>query len=228
MSPMSPFRRSNSPFYYVRHDVPGIGNITLSTKTKSVGLARQYDQLLRNLRDLERRDLLLALKAGHVTLAELREHRLPHQLDALTARISSPRLDPLVDEWLKMGARDTGLRDRSMQRYATSWKRIRALLPSGARIGNVNTAFIAEYKRRRQSEAETAGKPLSPATLNRDLAAIGAFFRWCAQDKGLKLDRPALKYQRASSGSRASSSRRSARSARPTGNRSSSSSSRPE
>lgn len=200
MSPMSPFRRSGSPFYYVRHDVPGVGNITLSTKTKHAGLARQYDQLVRNLRDLNRRDVLLALKDGEVTLVELLEHRLPHQLDALAARISSPPLGPLVDEWLKMGARDTGLRDRSMQRYATSWTRILAPLPAAARIGDVNSAFVAEYRRRRQADAEAAGKALSPATLNRDLAAIGAFLRWCAQNKGLKVERPTLKYQRESKG----------------------------
>jgi integrase len=197
---MSPFRRSGSPSWYVRHDVPGVGNITLSTKTKSKALAQQYDKLVRDLRALNRIDVLHALKLGEVTLSELHQNRLPDQLDALMGRLISPELHPLVDEFLKLGGQDTGLRDRSMRRYATSWKRVRALLPPRARLGDVNTGFVAEFKRRRHADADAAGKPLSAATLNRDLAAIGAFLRWCVQEKGIKVDRPALKYQRESKG----------------------------
>jgi integrase len=109
-------------------------------------------------------------------------------------------LEPLVEEWLAVGATDTGIRDRSMGRYATSWKKFRELLPRGARLGDLSQGFVSEFKRHRQAQASALGKPLSPATLNRDLAALGAFLTRCVEEKGLRVERPNLKYQRESRG----------------------------
>lgn len=197
---MSPFKRKGSPVWYIRHEVVGVGNITRSTKTKNKAVAQQYDRLVRDLRAQNRLDVLRLLKEGQLTLADLHQNQLPAQLATLIGQLTSPEVHPLIDEFLKMAGRDTGLRDRSVQRYATSWKRIRALLPAGARLSHLSIGFVAEFKRRRYADAATAGKELSPATLNRDLAAIGAFLRWCVEGKGIAVDRPALKYQRESKG----------------------------
>jgi integrase len=147
-----------------------------------------------------RLDALRALKNKRLTLPELYADRLPVHLDALLARIESPVLRPLVAEWLQHGAQDAGLRIRSMQRYASSWTRYWELLPEGARVGDLTDGFVSDFKRHRQKHAAAIGQSLSPATLNRDLAALGAFLSWCAKEKGLKVRRPTMKYLRESKG----------------------------
>ncbi len=196
----TPSKRSGSPFFYIRRQIRGIGLLKLSTGTRSPSVARRLDQLVLDLKDLGRLDALHALKDGRVTIQELYANRLPEQLNAVLARGTSPVLLPLVDEFLKVGGQDTGIRDRSLQRYRVSWQRIRELLPQQAKIGDLTQGFIAEFKRHRRSQLTPTGKPVSPATLNRDLAAIGAFLSWCEREKGIRVDRPELRYQRESKG----------------------------
>lgn len=200
MSPVSPTRRKGSPYWYIRREVRGVGPIRLSTGTRSAALARQYDQMVLDLKELGRLDALRALKAGQVTLRDLYANRLPDQLATLLARSTSPPLRPLVDEFLSTGARDLGIRDRSIDRYRSSWRRFWELLPETARLGDLTSGFVSEFKRLRRAQAEALGKTLAPATLNRDLAALGAVLSWCVEEKGLEVQRPSLRYQRESKG----------------------------
>lgn len=202
MSPswQSPFKRPGRRYWYLNRRIRGVGRLQLSTHTTSQALARQYDRLVLDLKELGRLDALRALKAGQVTLAELYAKPLPAQLDALLRRGVSPPLKPLVDEFRDCGAADTGLRDRSMQRYASSWRRFWEVLPADARIGDLTQGFLSAFKRHRLAQAQALGQPLAPATINRDLAALGAFLTWCAQEKGLTVERPNLSYQRESRG----------------------------
>lgn len=202
MSPgwQSPFRRPGRRYWYIQHVVRSVGRLQLSTGTKSEALARQYDRLVLDLKELGRLDALHALKARRITLAELYANRLPAQLDALLRRGTSPALKALVDDFLDTGAADTGLRDRSMKRYASSWRRFWEVLPAEARVGDLTQGFVSAFKRYRQAQAAALGKTLAPATLNRDLAALGAFLTWCAEEKGLVVERPKLRYQRESRG----------------------------
>ncbi len=126
--------------------------------------------------------------------------KLPTQLDALLARANSPTLGLLVEEWLSIGAEDRGLRDRSMERYASSWRRFWELLPHSALVSDLTARFVADFRRYRRAQANELGKPLSPATIHRDLAALGVFLSWCADDKNLKVGRPRLRYNRESRG----------------------------
>jgi integrase len=200
MSSMSPYRRTGSPYWYVRRHFRGVGDLRLSTHSTRQSLAVRYDRFLLDLRDMGCLDALRALKDGRATLPELYSAKLPAQLDALLARVDSPLLRPLVAEWLQHGADDAGLRPRSMQRYASSWQRLWELLPDMARVGDLTDGFVSEFKRHRNRQAAALGTSLSPATLNRDLAALGAFLSWCAEEKGLKVQRPAMKYLRESKG----------------------------
>ena len=200
MSPVSPFRRQGSPYWYVRREIREVGRLKLSTGTKSLALAREYDQLVLNLKELGRLDALKALKQGSVTLRQLYDNRLPTQLDTLLARSASPSVKPLVEEWLKVGGEDTGLRERSMERYASSWRRFWEILPEDARLGDITQGFVSEFKRHRQAQAKALGKSLAGGTINRDLAALGAFLTWCADEKGIRVVRPKLRYQRKSRG----------------------------
>lgn len=200
MSPMSPYRRENSPYWFVRRYIAGLGEFRLSTRTRNKALAVRYDELICGLKDGGRIDILLGLRDGKFTLAEVLASKFPGQLDALLARNTSPGLRPLVEEWLKMGADDTGLRDRSMRRYATSWRRFWEVLPQNARVADLTQGFVSEFKRHRIAASEATGRKISPATLNRDLAALGAFLTWCREEKSLAVERPRLKYMRESRG----------------------------
>src|SRR6266851_5545358 len=150
---------------YVQHVGRGVGRLQLSTGTTSEALARQYDRLVLDLKELGRLDALRALKAGSVTLAELYANRLPVQLDALLRRGMSPAMKSLVDEFLEAGAADTGLRDRSMQRYGSSWRRFWEVLPADARLGDLTQGFVSAFKRHRKAQADALGRPLAPATI---------------------------------------------------------------
>src|SRR5688572_4349037 len=67
---VSPFRRKESPYWYVRRDFRGVGNVTLSTHTTSIARARRYDDLLLELRDDGRLDVIRALKSRRITFAD--------------------------------------------------------------------------------------------------------------------------------------------------------------
>src|SRR5205807_1769048 len=69
-----------------------------------------------------------------------------------------------------------------------------------ARLEDLDQSFVSEFRRLRLAATRNDGKSISPATLNRDLAAIGAFLRWCAEEKGYAISRPKLKYQGESKG----------------------------
>ncbi len=200
MSSSSPARREGSPYWYIRREIRELGVLKLSTGTRSLALARQYDQLVLDLKELGRLDALQALKAGQVTIRELYANRLPARLEALLQRGTSPLLRPLVEEFLTVGGYDTGVRERSMQRYRTSWRGVLKLMPDDAKLGDLTSGFVSEFKRLRRLRAEGLGKSLSPATVNRDLAAIGALLSWCTREKGLTVERPSLRYQRESKG----------------------------
>lgn len=200
MSAASPCKRPGSPNWYVRRDVKGIGHVMLSTGTTNATRAKAYDALLLDLKGLGRLDVIRTLKAGRVTFAEVYANRAPAQLDALLARIEAPQVSALLEEWLTSGAQDRGIRERSMARYKSSWKHVSAILPKGATLAHLTNEFVTEFKRHRRVQAASLGAELSNATLNRDLAAIGAFLTWCAEEKGFAVTRPQLRYARESKG----------------------------
>ena len=84
-----------------------------------------------------------------------------------------------MEEFLTVGGYDTGVRERSMQRYRTSWRGVREFMPAEAKLGDLTSRFVSEFKLRRL-HADDLGKSRSPATINRDLAAIGALLSWCS------------------------------------------------
>ena len=126
----SPYRRKNSPYWWIRRTIGGIGELRLSTRTKSVALARRYDTLICDLRDLGQFEALRALRAGGISFPDLYANQTPQKLEALLTRSDMPFAFPLLDEWLTVGAEDRGIRDSSMRRYVTSWKRLREMLPT--------------------------------------------------------------------------------------------------
>jgi integrase len=196
------YKRSRSPFWMVRRTIPGLGEIRISTRTTNEKLAKRYDDLICELRELGRFDALAALKKGEISLHDLSTHREPKRLADLLAEKQSRVVTPLLKEWLEHGAADSDIRNSSMRRYNASWKHVWRLgiLRDDARLSDINQVFVHRFKELRRAEANKAKKPLSPATINRDLAAIGAFLSWCIEEKECAVVRPRLKYQQESRG----------------------------
>jgi len=63
---VSAFRRNGSPYWYVRGDIKGVGNVTLSTHTTSKPRAPRFDDLVLALRDDGRLDVIRALKQRRI------------------------------------------------------------------------------------------------------------------------------------------------------------------
>src|SRR5216117_67361 len=114
------------------------------------------------------------------------------------AKAVSPILGPLVDEWLKWLESPSALSSktrrpfspRTAYRYRESWQRLFRVLPRGrdATLADITKGFLAEFRETRRREG-TAG-----STINRDLCALSAFRRWCAEERDLAV--PALKLPR--------------------------------
>ena len=61
-----------------------------------------------------------------------------------------------------------------------------ALLPCGraCRLQDLTKGFIADYRGQRRAGGT------APATVNRDLCALAAFFTWCESERGIPIARP--------------------------------------
>src|SRR3989441_3592056 len=172
----------------------------LSTGTNSKTRAGSMERTLESLRDAGRFDVLRLLAGGKLRLADVHEdyRRDPAALQQRVAKVASPILGPLVDEWLKWlespGALSSKTRrpfsPRTAYRYRESWQRLFRVLPRGreATLADITKGFMAEFREARRREG-TAG-----STINRDLCALSAFRRWCAEERDLAV--PVLKLPR--------------------------------
>ena len=197
---MSIYKRPESSRYVVEIRWRGIPRMKLSTGTSSKTRAVAMDRTLHGLRDAGRLDVLRLLADGRLALADVHEdyQRDPSVLQQRVAKVVSPILGPLVDEWLKWLESASALSSktrrpfspRTAYRYRESWQRLFRVLPRGrdATLANITKGFLAEFRETRRREG-TAG-----STINRDLCALSAFRRWCAEERDLAV--PALKLPR--------------------------------
>ena len=209
---MSPYKRPDGTTYYVDLRWRGFPRLKLSTGTTTQARAAAMEHMLAALKRSGRRDLRELLAAGRLTLPDVFDayEQRGDELEQLKARTESPALGGLVDEWLAWARSPAGVSSRThrrmtartVQRYAVSWQGFFVVLARGreAQVSDLTRGFIADYRASRQRA--TGGKkrivhpddPLSGATLNRDLAALGAFLRWLREVKGLAA--PPLKFDR--------------------------------
>jgi len=88
-----------------------------------------------------------------------------------------------------------------VRRYEVSWAGFFAVLPRGrdATLADITKGFVLEYRRSRaravggRKRLERPGQSVSAGTMNRDLAALGAFLTWVRDVEGLA---PLLRPQR--------------------------------
>lgn len=208
---MSPYKRPDGATYYVDVRWRGWPSLKLSTGTTNRERAGAMEGCLRALKRANRRDLLGLLVGGRVTLPGLFDawERRSDELEQLKVKAESPNLGGLVDTWLAWLRSPAGVSARTRRRitpktvtrYAVSWSGFFAVLPGGrdARLSDLTRGFALDYRRTRTRATGgrrrlPSARPLSAATINRDLAALGAFLRWAREEKGLPV--PAIKLPR--------------------------------
>jgi integrase len=176
------------------------------------------ERTLYALRRAGRRDLLELLAIRRLRLPELHDahQRNPDALEQLKAKAQSPQLGELVDRWLAYLRSPAGVSPRtkrrytaaSVNRYAYSWAGFFSVLPRGraATLADLTRGFVSEYRRTRvravggRKRLVRPDVPISAATLNRDLAALGAFLTWAREVENLPVERPKLPRERESRG----------------------------
>ncbi len=165
------------------------------------------------LRDAGRRDLLGLLGTHRLTLAEVHDAytRDPASLEHLRAKADSPQLGVLVDEWLAWIKSPGGLSPRTRRRYSEktvrqyqgSWNGFFSVLARGrdAALSDVTQGFVFSYRSARERAVGgrkrkiVSGRPVSPSTLNRDFAALGAFLTWLCDVRSMPVERPRVPHE---------------------------------
>lgn len=196
----------------------GYPRLRLSTGTTIRARAVAMAHTLEALRDAGRRDLIGLLASRRLTLVELHEahQKRGDELEQLRARAESPCLGDLVEKWLDWLRSPAGISSRTrrrysvrtVQQYAVSWQGFYSVLALGrrSRLSDLTRGFVVDYRRTRQratggrTRKAVPGKPVSGATLNRDMAALGAFLSWVRDVEGIAFDRPRLTHERESTG----------------------------
>jgi len=215
---VSPYRRPDGATYYVDMRWRGFPRLKLATGTTTKSRAEAMEHMLAGLKRNGRRDLLGLLAARRLTLPDLFEayEKRGDELEQLKARAESPVLGDLVDRWLEWLRSPAGVStrthrryaERTVQQYGVSWAGFYSVLPQGrgARLSDLTRGFVLDYRRARTRATGGAkrvahpDRPLTGATINRDLAALGAFLTWAREVEGLTVERPTLPRERESSG----------------------------
>src|SRR5207247_2695357 len=138
---VSIYKRPESSRYVVEIRWRGVPRMKLSTGTNSKTRAGAMERTLQGLRDAGRLDVLRLLAEGKLALADVHEdyQRDPAALQQRVAKVVSPILGPLVDEWLTWLASPAALSSktrrpfspRTAYRYCESWQRLFRVLPQG-------------------------------------------------------------------------------------------------
>jgi integrase len=196
----------------------GYPRLRLSTGTTIRARALAMAHTLEALRDAGRRDLIGLLASRRLTLIDLHEahQKRGDELEQLRARAESPCLGDLVEKWLDWLRSPAGISPRTrrrysvrtVQQYAVSWEGFYSVLPLArrSRLADLTRGFVLDYRRARQratggrARKVVPGKPVSGATLNRDMAALGAFLTWVRDVEGLAFERPQLTRESESAG----------------------------
>jgi integrase len=212
---VSPFKRGK--VYYVDVRWRGYPRLKLSTDTTNKSRAIAMERTLHALRSAGRRDLLGLLAEGKIQLPELHDAWVADRdsLEHLKARAESPHLGDLLREWFNWLASPAGISRRTKCRYAPltiaqyrrSWNGVLATLPRGAdaTVADLTTGFLADYRGARKratggKQRKNAAAPLTAATLNRDVGAVGSFLTWLTDVKKLGIERPEITREKESQG----------------------------
>lgn len=215
---MSPYRRPDGATYYIDVRWRGYPRLRLSTGTSTKARADAMEHMVTALKRSGRRDLLGLLAERRLTLPDVFDayEKRGDELEQLKARVASPALGELVDRWLAWLRSPAGVSSRThrrltpkaISRYAVSWAGFFAVLKQGreAKLSELTRGFVADYRvTRRKATGGRARKAqedraVSSSTMNRDLAALGAFLRWVRDVEGIAVQGFKVERERESAG----------------------------
>lgn len=192
---MSIYRRRNASgalgHWWVDVRWRGIPRIQASTGSDSKSRAKAIQATLHALRDAGRLDILGLVTNGHLSLAQVHMAwiRDPSTLSHAVARAESPTLGTLADEWLESLDTPGALSPRTKrpyspkatQRYRVSINSVFATLANGreTRAADLTRGALVAFRDARR-------KHVTGSSINRDLSALQALRRWCADNKGIR------------------------------------------
>lgn len=133
--------------------------VTLSTASRDEEIAQQVEAFAQRLRDRKKWDVLDALVAKSISLANAYDADVNGTLDEVIADLTSVDLEPLVAEWESEGAKP---------RYVLH---VRALIPKGK-------PYPLSRFRRKAISKFLGGLKFTGSTRNRYRVALSQFAKW--------------------------------------------------
>ncbi|HVN33302.1 MAG TPA: site-specific integrase [Thermoanaerobaculaceae bacterium] len=215
---MAPYRRKDGDSYYLDVRWRGYPRIRMSTGTTLKARAVAMERTLYALKAAGRADILGMVADGRLRLADVYEAWTNDRcaLEHAAARAESPNLGALFDEWYLWLGSPAGISPhthrrialQTIRRYKSSWASFLLLLPKGrdSTLTDITRGFVADFRISRvravggRKRVDRPADPLSGATLNRDLAALGSFLSWVRDVKGLEVKRPPIPREKESRG----------------------------
>lgn len=190
--------------YRVRIRWVGVMRLTMACATEAE--AHELNGALESLRDAGRRELLSHLQAHTDLLPRLVEvirERQPgaiklEHLTTPTVTAETLTIRAAYDRWAEyhtkggISRRGVPLRPHTSKSYGRNWARFLGWLGARASqpVTTVTSALVAEYRRwlEQQVKPGREAKRLKSATVNREVAAIRAWWRWLRDvEEGLGL-----------------------------------------
>jgi integrase len=154
---MSLFRRGKYWSLYVPRESGGV--VQRSTGTTDAKLAAKMGRMVDQLADVRRWDVLQAIDAKRVTVAQCYDAFVYNRLDALLADASAESLSVWVDQWVKTLAQSA----RTQTGYT---QKIRAMIPDGMKSSALTAGWITDT---------IAALPHSPGTKKQYLHVLSLF-----------------------------------------------------
>lgn len=167
---MSPFKRGQYWSLYVPRQSGGV--VQRSCSTTDAKLARAMGRMIDQLSDQRRWDVLGAIDAKRITVAETYDAFVYNKLDQLMADAQATELAVMVDQWIETLAQS----DRTIVGYT---QKIRALVPDGMKSSAFTAGWITDA---------IAALPHSPGTKKQYLHVLSLFADYCVGHGVLSLN----------------------------------------
>jgi integrase len=175
-----PAKSQRKPVNPVDRIVPGVGRISIRAGRLNPTTRDDLDRAITRAVEVGALDALKQLHGRALSPLEFLDASRKGKLASVQAR---EPLEPLVTIWAASG----GIRESSRERYAQSWKFLYDSLPPRATLDDLTNRWWVQFM-------ATRSKVVGNATINRDRAALLAFYNW-AREQGYRLPDLAPKKQ---------------------------------
>lgn len=167
---MNPHKQTPGSTYRIDRTFPGVGRIVRASGAKTERSFRRLNDLLTELWEDARVDVLRDIRDGRTTVQEVYDKRRRRQAYDATSIILSRPLVEAVEQWLPTSAEA----ERTRKRYATSWKALLNLLPSRVTAADLQRVDWRRIRKRWRGGA---------SDWNLMRAAVSRFLTMALEDK---------------------------------------------